>query len=818
MSDTDLDWTFDSIPAADEPPAVVPPRPQRPAPPRLRRAWPRWQLWALPALVIGGLLGVLVFTRLGWSRLQAQVRAEVVYEDERAAARDVAAVAAVQAPDYSLWLTQRTAEAGLGLPAPLPAPNLLPTGAPPRVVAFAARHDNVFAATVVRQYADSAGQTYDFELTQVYRSPGPGLWERLPSDDLALHNTTVFAGEHLTATFPVADLPWLSAALPQFEAALARACRAWHCPPGLRLDVVFGSQAHALSSVLRASRPAGPAYPIVFDLPPLSLSFPRRYRLPSPQLTGYPHDEPAAAALTRATTVQLLAALAGELAGERGGARRRSPDYFLDALVAREEIRQGLSPASVAAFPPYDYVAPSTLWQIVGQGALGAATDSLAFRRQALGFVDFALAGQPSSVDADLLRALRQHNTPARWLADTLSTDAPEVQARWRAAALAPWSAVPQPAYDGLVLVCEQNALVLGAGGLQAISARPQGNQFLAAHRSPDGRLLASLVVGRSTTKLVLFDLVDGGLQPLPVAQPGLLLGWQPTGELLYLEVHPANGGSNFWRLMRLRQYDPATGVYATLLDDPVVLPWTEAAVWSPDRRLLSFALYPRGPSQAPNPRLALVAPGTGPQVGLRLLPTSGYAPAFSPAGDRLAVFSGGDPFVGLSAAGDWRLNLLDWQHNQVTTLLTGGELGEYHDSQVGALAWSADARWLSFMALGGGGPLAAFLVSTDGGAARLLEVGARTAGSYPLGFSADSAYVAVQVFGGIVGTNEVVVFDLAAPPGTPPRRYLAHTAAWSPQGHDLILGGPAGVFAVDPATDAFHWLYDSPCAVEFAP
>ena len=811
MSDTNVDWTFDNIPAEGEESGAAPSA--RLASSTSRRPWPRWLLVALPGLALIAALGGLAFTRLGWNRLQAQVTGEVRYEDERSVAQDLAAVQALQATGDNAWLLQRQAEVALGLAAPLPAGSLLPTGSVPRVVAFQTVDEDLFVATVVREYADPAGQRFDFELDQRYRSLGPGLWERLPPEAGHLANTTVFVSDHLSVTFPVADLPWFTEALPQFEATLARACLDWQCPPGTRVAVVFGNRVYGGANALRASRPpaeAGSGYPLIFDLPPSQVAVPRTHRLVSPRLTGYPRDALAAAALTRATTVQLLAALASELVD----ANRRGPDLFFDALVARAEIRLGLSPASEASITPYEYVSPTQLWSMAGQGGLAASTDSLSLRRQALAFVDFALAGQPPRADGELLRQLRQRTNPTDWLRGTLPDGAIDVEDRWRAAALAPWSAAPRAGYAGQVLVCGPQALVLGQEGLRAFPAAPQGHTFISAELSPDGRTLAALIAGRSTTKLVLFDLVDGTLQPLPVAQPGTLLGWRPTGELLYLEVHPANGRSNFWRLMRLRQYDPAgSGTFSTLLSEPVVLPWSERALWSPDRTTLTLAVYRGVEDSALPPELALITPG--PNVAVRTLATSGYAPAFSPKGDRLALFSGGDPFLGLTNENAWRLNLLDLRQEQLMTVLTAAEIAAADFSQVGALEWSADGRWLTFLQVGTGGGPVAYLAAADGGHVQPLDVGTRNGGSFPLGFSADSRYLAVRVNGGAAGTNEIVVFDPAAP-GAAPQRYLAQTAAWSAAGHQLLMGGAAGVYAVDPATNAFEWVYDSTCAVEF--
>jgi hypothetical protein len=819
MSGTEVDWTFDNIPAEGEPAPLTttgqagaglragrPPSEKAPS-----RTVPRWVLVAVPVVAVALGVGAYLFGRAGWARLEAQVRGEVAYEDERSAARDAATVAAMQAGD-SDWRVRRGAEVGLGLAAPLPAPNLLPTGAPARVASFKPAGDDVFEATVVREYADASGQAYAFELAQRYRNLGPGLWERLPPDDASLANTTVFAGAYLTVTFPVADLPWLTEALPAFESVLARACADWQCPPGLKLNVVFSAQYNARTSVLRANRPAGAGYPIVFDLPPLTASFSDRlFRLPSPHAAGYPRDAAAAAALTRATSAQLLAALASEL----GANNRRNPDYFLDALIAREEQRLGLSGAPALALTPFEFISPVGLWRMSGQGELAGMSDSLALRAQALSLVDFALEGQPPSVDAALLQHAGSYNDPAAWLESGLGGDGRDVVQRWREAALAGWTAAARPGFEGLVMTCGPEALRVGADGLQRVSARPQGLLVVGAAVTDDGRKLAALISGRQTLKLVVYDLADGTQQPLPILRPAALLGWTPAGSLLFLDVHPANGSSSYWRRLRLRQYDPASGRYATLLDDSVVPIWSERGVWSPDRRILGLSIHASQDLEADPPRLALVAPDDPNTIGLIVLPQAGYAPSFAPDGKRLAAFSGSDPFLAGTDGTDWRLNVIDWQANQLTTVLTSDEIETGKYGQAGALEWSPDGRWLSFVAIGSGTGPAAFLVPVEGGPARRLAGGGDNHGAWPLGFSADGRFLALMVYPGTPATNIVEVVDLAAPPDTPPKRFFAQAAAWSRTGHDLLLGGAAGLYAADAESGEVAWLWDTVCAGE---
>ncbi len=816
MAETDLDWTFEDIPAAGEP-SPAPPD-QRP-PPRLSavRHAPRWLPWATLALLAAVGLGAWLFTRIGFARLRAQVYAEVAYEDERSRLFDVEAVRDVQAQEMTHWIALRAAQAAVGLPAPLPAGNLLPVDAPPQVVAFVARDTTLFEATVARRYADSAGQVYQFDIVQRYRNLGPGLWERLPPDDPPLEALTVWAGERLSVTLLVADQPFLAQALPRIDAALVQTCLDWYCPEDLKLSLVFSAESADLPVPALSPRAAGQeaaAYPIVFDLPTLRAHYPVRYALPSPHAAGYPHDALAAEALTRSLTANLLAALASDLTQHGRGVQ----DYFFDALVARAEARLGLSSSNPGLAAPFEYVPFQDLWALASERPLRARHADLSLRSQALDLLDYALAGQPSTFDGQLLHRLQRSANLGEWLGGVLGSGADQIESRWWEQRLAALPAPPAPLdaeFDGLPLACGVDVLVARAGAFVTVPGVTGQRLVLPGPLTLDGRYLSLLLLGRSDAiGLGIADLENQTWRRVKADLPASLLGWTTAGHLLYLDVHPDDDPSSFQRLLRVQDYDPQTGASHPLLLEsilqpwPVLQPWVESAAWSPQHDQLALAVMP-GDGR---PHLWLVSPTDG---QIRPLAVTGTSPAYSPDGSRLAIVAGADPLADVLEPG-WHLDVIDLVTEAVRTVVTPqpprllGQIG-----QVGGLAWSPDGQWLSYVVLSSGADVSVFAVPSAGaGQPVLLNID--HAPLYPLGFSADSRYLASISYGLRGSLNEVVVFDLQAPAVEgvlqPVATYPAQSVAWSSGGHTLLIAGTTGLYALDPATGAYQRLTTRTC------
>ena len=148
----EVDWSFADAP--DESEAGAPP-PERGGPGRAPRGGPSRRL-IIGLLAAAGVaaLGLWLFTRVGWKGIQAQLAAQIVFEDERARAGDVEAVLALQMVGAPAWRDQLAAQVRLGLAAPLPAGDLLPAGTPPRLAGVDALGGDLFAATVTRDYVE----------------------------------------------------------------------------------------------------------------------------------------------------------------------------------------------------------------------------------------------------------------------------------------------------------------------------------------------------------------------------------------------------------------------------------------------------------------------------------------------------------------------------------------------------------------------------------------------------------------------------------------------------------------------------------------
>src|SRR5215207_181901 len=108
MAKPDFDWTFEDVPLeGDERPASAggagTPRPGESRPRPKRQPWPRWARLAVLTLAVSGLLAGWLVTRLGWQRVEQQIRAEVAYDDARSRAREVEAVLAAQVANDAYW-------------------------------------------------------------------------------------------------------------------------------------------------------------------------------------------------------------------------------------------------------------------------------------------------------------------------------------------------------------------------------------------------------------------------------------------------------------------------------------------------------------------------------------------------------------------------------------------------------------------------------------------------------------------------------------------------------------------------------------------
>lgn len=819
MAKPSLDWSFDYIPTGDDggsrvaaaAPAQAAPRPER------QRRLLLWLL-AAPTLALAVALGVYGWQSLGWQRLAAQVDHEVVTEDEFARAGDVAMVRSFLAADDEEWLALRAAEARQGLPVTLPPGSLRPLDEPPRVESVELIESPLFAATVLRAFSDPAGQVYHFRYTQRYRNLGPGLWERLPTDQAALALQGHWGGARLDAIFPMNDWPWLQPMLPRVDHWLVQACADWQCPAGLRVPVTFTGQPTELRPVRRAMTwpMTGPAAtPLVFYLGPQRPLFPPRVVLPSLQVAGLPVEEAASDHLQRAIAVHGLRFLAQQLAG----LGQDGQDVYLDALIARAEARLGLSPAFHYDPPPNGYVPPPGLWS---RGLAGRAVDvpaDLSYRLQALAFLNFALAAAPADTEGALLHGLRRQLGLLPWLQAALGPEAARLPADWTARVIrssAPGAPLAWQRLDGLTYTCDDGAWLIRAHGLQSLWSDNNGQPFVASSLSADGRYLATL---RFSTFNAIGQLrvleVDTGRTRL-VAQGRFIavLGWSADNRLHFLQSEAFAGAQRGVRLMR---YEPGANARSRPVIPNVVRPVGLApagagqANWSPDRMALVLTANVAAPEHAPrwaaiHVRLAAANSEGGPEI--ELLAEGGYAPLLAPDGAH-AVY-------GRELAGRAVLELQALATRAGRTLVTATEAtlraaGTGPPERLLPMAWSPDGRQLVFMATGASYGDRLFSVGSDGQGLRPLS-GVDAAGWVtPLGFSADGRYLAHFAVSSEDPTARLKVTDTST---GQQQEFTAFpgSVAWSGDGHLLALAAEEGVYVLDPATGDRRWLAFQTC------
>jgi hypothetical protein len=820
-----LDWSFSNAPDDAGPSNDGAPQPAGPSlRPRSRRFLSRRLIVASLGLAALLALGAWLFTRVGLQRLQTQLAPRIVEEDKRALAGDVPAVLALQTADEPAWREQLSAQVRLGLAAPLPAGDLLPAGTPPRLSRLDPLGGDLFAAVVTRDYVDSAGETFSFDLVQRYRNLAPGQWERLPPDTSVLSTTTVFQGQRLSVTVPTADLPWLRPALLQADDFLVQTCADWGnvCPSGLRLAADFGAAQSLAAPILTAPRPTS-GYPRIFDMATALLPYTYVvHTLPAPLLAGRPHDPAAQAALSRSLSVQLLSLFTDKLAGSTTS----NTNYFLDALVARAEVRYLGIEEAPQILSPKDYVPLDFLWQMTSAARFDASwRNDLAWRREAFDFLNFALAGQPPSVDGKLIRSLRvliRASLVDDWLGGALGSAASGVAEAWTQPivaefahhAVADWSR-----YQGLLMACDEGVYQIQDGTARRLLPEPypgpDRNSYL-GEVSPDGRYVvlnyqtpnsANPNASDPWTELDVMDLVTGVQSPVAAASFAAAIGWSSTNSLVYWSrpddiISPVQNSHNNQPesadIAQLRTYQPATHAHGILIPDWGFASQIVASTWSTQHTTLLLTLakeIPGGQYQTSTDLLSLGAPSTS----LRVAPP-GEGDALSPDGSRVAYF--GDAL----AAGTDRINLLDLTTGNVVNLMAANGLGLPRDNtSFGDLRWSADGRQIAWTAYSNPG-VYLFSALVSGGRVRVWADRAPRELMID-GFAPDGQYLKVDVLDLPGALGQFWLVDPQAASVRPSFVGSAYSTIWTPEGHRLVMAGPAGVSAVDPATGEYEWL-----------
>lgn len=579
----ELEWTLADIP--EEAAGQAMPRTERPAPQPRRRWRVTWRGVVLALLAISGAaLGAWLAARQGWAQLRDQVAQEAAYEDAQSLAGAVDVVVAMQADDAA-WRQTRAAEVAQGLPAPLPAAHLQPSTEPPTLTDLRLVADNVFEAELQRTYIDAAGARYVFDYMQRYRNLGPGLWERLRPDSGPFTAHTAWQGERVRANFPPSDTALFQSLLAELDRNLIAACAIWQCPRWRVVTVdVAGLRA---DDALRPTRPtwepaAGRApYPATFDLlPPAELEpGTSLIRLPPPLSAGRPHDATAQHAMLHALTVQALLALASPrvIPNHRG-------DDFTAALVARAEVRLGLAAPLEYTPSPETYRAPQSLWTLRPPDA----ATRLADQQQALALLDYALAGQPASVDGALLATLPTATNPATWLGAATGQPGPDLLRAWAALVeplLEAATTLPREALNGLAYRCGARTALERSADTLPVAIKNNWVALQPEAVSADGRYFAAIErLNPLHIDLRLIDLKTGEGRTVDGAGNIIILGWTADGRLLYQRQEDVTQADE---AALLAQLDPATGAWGPWLSQVVIPKYPLPVWWQPDHTAL---------------------------------------------------------------------------------------------------------------------------------------------------------------------------------------------------------------------------------------
>jgi Tol biopolymer transport system component len=798
-----FDWTLASIPQEGERSQPLEPRGPR-------RGW-NWLLVVAVTLAAAW----WAITTVGWWRLRAQLQHEINYEDAQSRGGQVELVLAVQSPGWGAWRQQRAAEVTAGLPAPLPAPNLAPLDAPGQALRLRPLTADTYEVLVRREYADAAGQTYTFDLWQRYRRLGPGLWERLPPDETALAETRHWSTQYLSVEAPAVDWAVLEQLLPAVDETLRQACVDWACPAGLVVPMVFAGRMDALPPITPTVRPAaheggfGP-YPLALDVSLNSARADEALVLPSPRFTGLAHGQPALALYQRTLQVQALSFLATRLDGQS----QRTIDLFRDALIAREEIRLGLAQPVSAPMAPDTYLSPSALWDMTRRIETTTPTAEVAYRLQALAFlnfvVNFTTIGEQASTDAALLHTLRDERHLTGWLGAAPGSsvlEAAQLEVAWaqqrRAGFERQWPA-DRGALDGLAFTC-RNGLWLMRGSHLSQILMGGITATLAPHAlSPDGRTLALAdTINSSRADLLLIDLGNEKVTTAAVGRGLRVLGWSAAGEVLYLQQSPQSGDPFYtlelWRLA-------PGGMPQPILPDTRFSAPSNPHVWSLDHRQLALALERTSDDQLWTQSVGLLSVANG--YFQTILAEGSQEAAYAPDGISLSFLQSHiEPDNGYTHT---TLELYTWSSAARRTLLSTADRDRLPDPFTFLLnqAWSPDGAHLALVASESSTPgtTVYLLRLSDGRLTRLLS---DAGGLWPLTFAADGRYLATTTFADHAYGARTTVHELDT---HQPQQYQGRGAAWSPDGHRLALANEAGVYVADPATGALAWVKSGDC------
>lgn len=679
---------------------------------------------------------------------------------------------------FSAWnrwriLTQvRQIVSAEGSPLAWPSPLVFPANPASANIQSITALDNYTArAEVARTFRSPTGQSLTFTLAQFYEF-ARGTWHRISIPEAYWGPAHGYAGERVWINYREVDDGFVKDFGPFVDDVLQRACAEWDCPPQLRLELNFSTDAYSdrLSTSPETTRPNA------FRLLLAGVDIDQEIRFPSPHLAGYPADEASALALKQALALQTLMGLANELVG----ASHRDNAY-LYALTARLAARLGLE-ANIAGegLTVQRIYEPGELWEM----AYARLWQSPAVRdealRAALGSLNILLADDatPADTEARLFASLRHNFSSADWYAEatglTLTAAREELQqALWGIYRVGPFATPPD-----LLMSCstgpalyhlEEQRLIEFMAHLQT------DNAVIASSWSPDGQWV------------VLFP---------PQSRQAYVVNVR-SGEVLTRDV-PVTRSNNFTFSPQAWVSDTTLAYVVKRVRQPSLLRFLDVTQAAPGtseiENVSAYVLAPDG-------QLAVVQRADYlelmPALGGQATPLVwGHSPQWSSDGQTLRFSSGSTP-------PDVALAIYTMASGQSQFIL-GGQPGQ---SPIIESTWSPTEDLVALALLEKGSDS-----FTDNFQIRVSAMSpadphvrwrdsdlARTV--LALSFSADGKLLASLQYDQQHRSAQVVVYEVAT--GQRLRQIESvYAFAWSPTGHRLAISGASGVYLVTEAPD----------------
>jgi len=650
-----------------------------------------------------------------------------------------------------------------------------------------------------------------------------------------LVNTTIVTGQRLSATVPVSDLPWLEDSLVAVDAALVRACADWGpeaCADAKAAFIFTG----LLQQLPPVQLPFGQTmglglYPLTFDLAPFMPPALAPVMLPSPHVAGLPIDEDARAALTQAITVYGLTYLADSIAGPSD--RPFEADYFRDALVARAEVRLGLSTPPTYSLQARDLLPIASLWE---DSRSIPRSLGLPMRLQALSFLETALDGQPATVDGILLRRLRRQPDLKAWLAEALSPDGvTQALNNWETQAAALFEAegtLSWTALEGLSYTCDTETYLVRDGAAKLLAVAPLWSvlDFPTQALSPDGQYLAFVnQVAADQVALTIYDLKMAATLTITQAAAVFVAGWSRSQELVYIAHDaPADPSTNSASPYHLLRYDQATGNSRRLVENAVIVGYNLSGSWLPDRRGLVLNFDFQDDAAVP---IKLWSPAVvsvdGAEAGkltwlLPMEPRTVYG-LLAPNGQWIAYVQRTADDGSFVVANLVLLDIATGARQVILKSKSGADSDgiPIEGDTLSLLGWSGDSAQLMFSTGGTGVLPVTYLFPIDGSRAPLEvaraddNLGVFTSVAH----SPDGRYLSYRTFGS-PDPVALRLIDLESLDKVEAGTTLVQTlalessgSAWSTTGHRLAVAGLAGLRVIDLDTGLVRWVETGNCS-----